>query len=730
MSNETSSRKSAILGRQLMRRVRLISLIAILGFAAVVFTGLLGSLQGTQGQLNGVGAETSNTIDDLLSSIRDDLMATTDALALTDNPDETLRRMLNRQSAIFELLLIEPQGEVPIKRRRVGEAESAALEEQPWLATVEIGSVYVGPVDYEEFGVPFVNMAAGVFDEAGNFSGTLLAKVDLTALWDTITKLSVGESGYVYVTDESGQLLAYPTLRFVLEGANLEEETGRTPEDIAESDFNIYTALNGKRVFAAGSPLAAAPWFVIVEQPLGEALRIFIGLSVGLLVMLAVTGGLLYNALLFTRRRIASPLLLLREGVEMLQQGKLDHRIEVQTQDEFGDLASTLNAMATQLQEMIGTLEQRVAERTRGLQTAAEVARATTSVLEPGQLLRQVVELARERFDLYYVGLFLIEEEPESGRSFAVLSAGTGEAGEQMMIQRHRLEVGGNSMIGQCTARAEARIALDVGEEAVHFDNPLLPETRSEMALPLRSRGEVIGAMTVQSKKAAAFDEADIAVMQTMADQVAVALDNARLFSKTQETLAKMESTHRRYLERAWTEYAAREATSGYEQIGADVKPIGERTLPEAKRALEERKPMILSGDGDEQSDDLSALVAPIMLRGQPIGALGFRRDKEGQREWSDEDVSLVEEIAEQLALAADNLRLLEETQRRAARERLTGEITDRMRRAVDMDDLMQSAVAEIAEALDTPGAFVQLGAFSAEPLDEEIDAESSEGTE
>ncbi|MBN1889036.1 MAG: substrate-binding domain-containing protein [Thermoflexales bacterium] len=171
------------------------------------------------------------------------------------------------------------------------------------------------------------------------------------------------------------------------------------------------------------------------------------------------------------------------------------------------------------------------------LQTAAQVAQAASSVTEPQALIQHVVELARERFGLYYAGLFLVDESGEwSGEPgrWAMLRAGTGEAGREMLERGHKLEIGGDSMIGRCVATRQARIALDVGEEAVRFSNPLLPDTHSEMALPLISRERAIGALTIQSSLKNAFSEQDIAVLQTMAGQVANAIENARLYEQAQ----------------------------------------------------------------------------------------------------------------------------------------------------------------------------------------------------
>jgi signal transduction histidine kinase len=179
--------------------------------------------------------------------------------------------------------------------------------------------------------------------------------------------------------------------------------------------------------------------------------------------------------------------------------------------------------------------------RTEQLLTGARVSRAASSILEPDELSQQVVDMVCNRFGLYYVGLFLLED----GDQWAILHAGTGKAGRQMLRQGHRLSIGNTSMIGWCIAHKKARIALDVGTEAVRFDNPLLPNTRSELALPLISRGEIIGALSIQSEKEAAFSQEDILSFQTMCDQLANAIRNAQLYNELQREL-----TQRRRAER------------------------------------------------------------------------------------------------------------------------------------------------------------------------------------
>jgi PAS domain S-box-containing protein len=176
-------------------------------------------------------------------------------------------------------------------------------------------------------------------------------------------------------------------------------------------------------------------------------------------------------------------------------------------------------------------------KRTNQLQTASEVSGAATSILELNELLPKVVELIRSHFEYYYVGLFLVAENQET----LLLEAATGDMGEQLLTSKHSLPIGNSSMVGWCVLNNRARISLDVGTDAVHFKNPLLPLSRSELALPLRARGHVIGAMTFQSAQELAFTEADLTALQTMADHVANSIENARLLNERLALINELE---------------------------------------------------------------------------------------------------------------------------------------------------------------------------------------------
>jgi GAF domain-containing protein len=224
------------------------------------------------------------------------------------------------------------------------------------------------------------------------------------------------------------------------------------------------------------------------------------------------------------------------------------------------------------------------------------------------------------------------------------------------------------------------------------------------MALPLRARGQVIGAMSVQSIVEAAFNETDISILQTMADQVAVAIDNARLFADAQATLEEMENIQRRYLGQAWAQYLQATQKTSYETERPGVPPLGQAVLPEVQRAVTQKNTVSL------HNAPHSTLVTPVVLRGAVVGALGIHDDNK-DRQWTADEVALINAVAERMAVAADNLRLLDETQRRAAHERMVSEIASRVRTSMDPDTILKTTVQELGRVLGAELASIEITA-------------------
>lgn len=331
---------------------------------------------------------------------------------------------------------------------------------------------------------------------------------------------------------------AYDDLRQAVSEVDLLARTGQWTEMAAALEQQVRPANDKMRLVTIRLAQRASQEATEAAE-LGRFVFQQAVVLVAVLVLLAAAIAVVWRQTVFGP--LGGSIAELRGGVARISGGDLTYGLDIRTGDEIEELAGEFNSMAAQLHDVISTLEQRVADRTgeldrraTQLNAATQVSRAASSVLEPEVLINQVVHLIRDRFGYYYVGLFLVD----AAQQWAVLQAGTGEAGRKMLDRGHKLAVGGESMIGRCTSYGQARIALDVGEEAVRFDNPLLPETRSEMALPLIARGRVIGALTVQSGEPQAFSDEDISVLQTMADQVANAIENARLLQET-ERLAR-----------------------------------------------------------------------------------------------------------------------------------------------------------------------------------------------
>lgn len=298
-----------------------------------------------------------------------------------------------------------------------------------------------------------------------------------------------------------------------------------------DASGSIVLSLNALGFAFAGVPVAYMLWSLyLFWQRLREAREPYLALSV-----LVIIAGFFASGVLNVRYPIASITNTL--GLVFLGYGVVSRQLFNPLREHAAGLKQEI-AEREQVEAEREALLNVLQRRSTQLQTAAEVSRLVSMILDPEELINQAVHLIQECFDFYYVGLFLLDETGE----YAVLRAGTGEAARQMLEAGHKLKVGGPSMIGWCTAHGQARVALDVGEEAIRFDNPVLPYTRSEMALPLISRGRCIGALTVQSTEPAAFSQEDISVLQTMADHIAIAIQNARLLEAERRRGQELES--------------------------------------------------------------------------------------------------------------------------------------------------------------------------------------------
>jgi GAF domain-containing protein/HAMP domain-containing protein len=411
----------------------------------------------------------------------------------------------------------------------------------------------------------------------------------------------------------------------------------------------------------------------------------------------------LFLALMITRS-ITGPVSELRDGAEAFRLGIRDITVPAAGADELSLLAKTFNQLTAELSKLYRDLEQRVTDRTRELkrrsaylEAAAEVGHAATSILETDALIRRAVELIRDQFDLYYVGLFLLDGAGE----WAVLRAGTGDAGQAMLARRHRIRVG-EGMIGWSVAHAQPRVALEAGEDAVRLATAELPETRSEAAIPLRSRGQILGALTVQDTQPGAFDRDTIAVLQTMADQVGVALDNARLFTESQLALEASRRAYGELSRQAWRELLFARPEWGYTYAHDSIVPAEGEPRPEMHQAAHTRQ----SVRGCDPEQD--TLAVPLRVRDSVIGALSFEK-VEADKTWTREEIALMEILVDQMGQALESARLYRDTQRRVERERLTSEVTARMRETLDLETVLKTAVQEVRQAMGLREVVVRL---------------------
>lgn len=367
------------------------------------------------------------------------------------------------------------------------------------------------------------------------------------------------------------------------------------------------------------------------------------------------------------------------------------------TNKSLQELNLGLESRVTSRTVELEAANQRNQRRARQFEAIAQIARFTTSNQNLENLLARLTEVISEQFGFYHTGIFLLDDD----RSHAVLRAANSEGGKRMLQKGHKLGVGQTGIVGFVSATGNPRIALDVGTDAAFFDNPFLPNTHSEIALPLQTASEIMGVLDVQSLEVKAFHQEDVEVLSTLANLVTVAIQNAQSYERTQELLKEAQRTSGAYIRETWKSVQSQEARIGYLMAGNTLKLLSKpMTSPHISQAVNSKTTIVESGRNP-------TLTIPIRLRDEIIGVMDIRASEE--HDWDPDDIDIAEAVADRLSLAIETSMLLEATERRAEIERVTSDISGKISSSTQFEAILRTAAEELSRALGGSEVVVQL---------------------
>lgn len=619
-----------------------------------------------------------------------------------------------------------------------------------FIQTVLTRQVYVSPVLFAENDDPYIYFSAPIRNEQQVIIGVIRARYNASVLQNLLETNAnlIGARSYPVLIDENNVRIAdtlTPNLLYQSITPLGEEKVSdlisqkRLPTaplngyytDLPDFQSALDNIVNepyftaqvlpedtSHLMFGTSVSLANQPWTLIFLKEQSALQTLLSNQRNRTLLISIVIAGLVALLSTLFGASLSRPIVQLKSTADRISTGDLSASAIIQTSDEIGSLGNAFNLMTQRLRESIYELEDRVNERTAALATqneelqnrsqqlltVSDVARQIASTQELDSLLSDVTTLISDRFNFYHVGIFLIDEKQE----YAYLRAANSEGGQKMLARQHKLKVGQVGMVGYVTGAGEPRISTDVGKDAVFFNNPDLPLTRSEMALPLKIGSQIIGALDVQSVKSDAFSEEDVKLFTTLADQVAIAIQNNLLYTQTTSALQEAQSLHRQYLNQEWRRESGKRQHAGYVYTSAGVSPLEGALASDAERSLDSGE-VVITNDATSGNEALR-MVMPIKLRGEPIGVIQLNQVGQPDREWSENEIATVQSVADQVAQALENARLFEQTVRRAERERRALDITNKIRSTNDPQAMLEIAVKELQQALGTSRAqiFIQ----------------------
>jgi GAF domain-containing protein/HAMP domain-containing protein len=552
----------------------------------------------------------------------------------------------------------------------------------------------------EEAGAPYIEVISVIERRNGDWIGLLVGRFNMTILQSALGGTNVDYPISSYLVSDEDQVIVAATqpegavTPSISEGVTRarQGQTGLEQYRLASSEtvLGYYAPIRGTRLgFVSELSLAAIEarsvgYFAARAFSLVVAFLALVGLAIALMATL--------------NHQIAPPLQRLRKATLAL--GKGDFSTEVKDShrgDEVGSLASSFVLMRDQVQALVSELQSRLEARSRDIDTTQEISRFTATQRDLQSLLDRICALLVERFPIiYHAQVFLLDSEREN----AILQASTGEAGNELLRRGHRLAVGSISLVGQAVEQRGMMIARDTESSDVWRPNPLLPDTRAELALPLFFREVVIGVLDVQSKQREAFSGEQVAVLQTIANQIAVGIQTAQLYEQSVRRLEEIEEANRKATARVWQEYMRAQRVTSMSASAGRVPEVEDATARRA--AITTGKPIV----GSATARQTLPIAIPINIGGQTIGAVEWEVPAQ---EFDENVLDMAQELAKRLAISLENARLFQESRRAAERERMVNAIAARLSEQSNVHDILQTAVREVGQALRTPQVSIRL---------------------
>jgi len=365
------------------------------------------------------------------------------------------------------------------------------------------------------------------------------------------------------------------------------------------------------------------------------------------------------------------------------------------------DLNTTLEQRVNERTEEIENVNQQTIRRAAQLKAVTELSESIAQLQDLNEIFPVTTKLISERFGFYHVGIFLVDQNHE----FAILQAANSTGGQRMLERNHRLRLG-VGVVGFSAQTGQPRIALDVGADAVFFNNPDLPDTRSEAALPMKVRTETIGVLDVQSREAGAFSSEDLQVLTALANQVSIALENAKLLTEARAALMQVQEVYNEFTRAEWSRTITQTEQPGFRYQTGRIEML-ENALQNSEVVSAVQSGEVMSNQNNGSKEKRAAVAVPVKLRGEVIGILHIE-SHDPLKQWQADEVSLVQAVAERAAFAMENARLFQDARRRAAKERLISEATAHISGALNLENILQSTAEELERVLGGSEILIQ----------------------